>query len=367
MNHGSPDYYREKSVKESLIATHELFKHIDDLNSPLVKPILTPRFALSCTPDLLCKLGHITKHNTHLAIQTHISENKKEVQDVLEMYKDWGVKTYAEVYDKAGLLTDRTILGHAVHLERSEMELIKQRGAGVSHCPTSNFNLNSGMARVGEMIDLGIKARIFTASPAYTQTTNTNITYLTSQVGLGTDVSGGFSPSMLRTIQDTCFTSKMIAVYPLVPSHNEHERCQEKSHRAVQFTNQPLRIPALVYLATVGGAQLCHLEHTIGTLEPGKSFDAILASVRPESGNAGIWTGPEEFNGHVRNVAEGEEDAEAQSAILTEETKRLEAWLERFLFGGDERNVEKVFVQGRLIGGRVSNLRDNGATIVTDM
>ena len=65
--------------------------------------------------------------------------------------------SYADVYDHFGLLSERTILAHAVHLEESEVELIKARGCGISHCPTSNFNLRSGMARIGELLDRGIK------------------------------------------------------------------------------------------------------------------------------------------------------------------------------------------------------------------
>lgn len=76
--------------------------------------------------------------------------------------------TCITVYDHFGLLTQKTILAHCVHLEETEMTLIKQRKAGISHCPTSNVNLRSGCSPVAELLDRGIK------------------------VGLGTDVSGGF-------------------------------------------------------------------------------------------------------------------------------------------------------------------------------
>lgn len=68
-----------------------------------------------------------------------------------------GDLTYAGVYDHYGLLRENTILAHAVHLQPSEIDLISQRGSGISHCPTSNFNLTSGMAKVGVMLDKGIK------------------------------------------------------------------------------------------------------------------------------------------------------------------------------------------------------------------
>ena len=159
MNRNSPDYYREPSADASVKATVQLINHIRSLNSPLVKPIVTPRFAISCTNDLLKDLGDLAKADPTLAIQTHISENKHEVNFVQALFPE--CNSYAEVYDVHGLLTQRTILAHGVYLEEREMELMKSRGAGVSHCPTSNFNLNSGMARVGEMLDRGLKVRSY--------------------------------------------------------------------------------------------------------------------------------------------------------------------------------------------------------------
>ena len=145
------------------------------------------------------------------------------------------------------------------------------------------------------------------------------------QVGLGTDVSGGFSPSILTAIQDACICSKMVHIHPT------HEKGLEI--QKTQFTNRPLGIPTLLYLATVGGAELCCLQDKIGRLKAGMNFDALVASVRPDSGNQKIWSVIEDFE-------------------RAPDAKTLEACLERFLFGGDERNIEKVFVQGKLIGGR---------------
>ena len=80
--------------------------------------------------------------------------------------------TYAGVYDAFGLLRENTILAHAVHLEEEEVEIIKARRAGVSHCPTSNFNLRSGCARIGMLLDRGVKVRpplLFPLSPVLPQ------------------------------------------------------------------------------------------------------------------------------------------------------------------------------------------------------
>lgn len=165
-----PDHYVEASADESLTATEALITHIHSLtppsnapntttgkftSEPLVQPIITPRFAISCTSELLTSLGKLAASDPTLRIQTHISENPKEVALTKELYPN--SSTYTAVYDDHGLLRENTILAHAVHLEVAEMELIAKRRAGVSHCPTSNFHLSSGVASVGEYLDRGMK------------------------------------------------------------------------------------------------------------------------------------------------------------------------------------------------------------------
>ena len=167
MNRNCPDYYVEPSSEASLSATKDLIAHIRSFPRParrdstldaLVQPILTPRFAISCTPDLMSSLGELASSDSTLRIQTHISENPREVAYTKELFPN--SKTYTNVYDDHGLLRENTILAHAIHLEDEEVELIKRRKAGISHCPTSNFNLSSGVARVGEYLDRGIKVSI---------------------------------------------------------------------------------------------------------------------------------------------------------------------------------------------------------------
>lgn len=177
MDRQSPDYYVEPSVHDSVQCTHEIIAYIRSLPSPtgsssdvLVHPVLTPRFAISCTPELLTQLRELVTSDPTLTIQTHISENASEVDFTKSLFppsilptppNHTGPKpketTYAGVYDAYGLLRSNTILAHAVHLEGSEVELIKRRNAGISHCPTSNFNLRSGYAKVGALLDKGIK------------------------------------------------------------------------------------------------------------------------------------------------------------------------------------------------------------------
>lgn len=180
--------YVEPSANASIDATNALIKYIRALPpppggaEPLVRPILTPRFALSCSHELLGKLRKVAVEDPGLHIQTHISENAREIALTLEQFPPDslpapptplpvvddvnGAKakneggTYAGVYDAFGLLRKNTVLAHAVHLNEEEVAIIKARGAGISHCPTSNFNLRSGRAPVGMLLDHGIKVRL---------------------------------------------------------------------------------------------------------------------------------------------------------------------------------------------------------------
>jgi len=239
------------------------------------------------------------------------------------------------VYDHYHLLRDNTILAHGVHLEEEELELIKERNSGISHCPTSNFNLTSGMAKVGVMLDKEIK------------------------VGLGTDVSGGFAPSILTTIRDASIAAKVVALTsPVDPTDPQ------------SFASKPLKVATLFWLATLGGAHVCKLEHKIGSLEVGKSFDAIVVNIRnspahprhhhhdhhrhhypvsPQSPN--IW-GVGDDEELDLGITRRKDDVDGVHMDDEEELKEeLDAMLERLLFCGDDRNLRRVYVQGHWIGG----------------
>ncbi|KAH9043273.1 guanine deaminase [Lactarius pseudohatsudake] len=299
MDRNSLHDYVEPSVSSSIDDTNALISHIRSLPSPrLVEPVLTPRFAISCSGSLMTKLGAIASADPSLRIQTHISENQEEIRQTLELFPE--ATSYADVYDRHGLLGPRTILAHAIHLGDDEIALLKERDAGVSHCPTSNFNLRSGVCPVGKLTDHGIK------------------------VGLGTDVSGGFSPSILTAIQHASIASKIVAIqHPAEPS------------ATTSFAGRQLPLATLLYLATLGGARVCGSEDRIGSFAPGKAFDALVVSVRGDAGNPGLWGVDLDEALNVKHV----------------ESKELEVWLERFLFTGDDRNIRRVYVQGRWIGG----------------
>ncbi|KLT39243.1 Metallo-dependent hydrolase [Cutaneotrichosporon oleaginosum] len=254
MDRASPPDYVEADCAASMASTHEfldLFPRFcantplplngssnGTSNQPLVRPILTPRFALSCSPPLLAALGQLAEAK-HLPIQTHISENGAEIAAVRKAFP--AAPHYAGVYDAFGLLTPRTILAHGVHLSPPEVALIARRGAGVSHCPTSNVNLNSGAARVLALLDAGVR------------------------VGLGSDCSGGPGTGVLPALRGADAMSRILAF-------------EGRAERG-------LSIPELFYLATRGGAEIAGVD--AGSFEPGREFDALW--IRPRS--PGFWAG----------------------------------------------------------------------------
>lgn len=108
-----------------------------------------------------------------------------------------------------------------------------------------------------------------------------------------------------------------------------------KPVNADSFANKQLPIATLLFLATLGGAQVCCLDHQVGSFAVGKSFDALIVNVTESVGNPALWS----------SLGEGEGGA-------TVSKEALEGMLERFLFCGDDRNISRVFVQGRHIGGK---------------
>ena len=106
----------------------------------------------------------------------------------------------------------------------------------------------------------------------------------------------------------------------------------------------------LLYLATLGGAKVCNLENRIGSLEEGKAFDALLVSVRDDTGNPVLWGYNPRRDSHNPNTSSDEDTCPNEDTTANEKT--LKNWLERFLFCGDDRNIRRVYVQGRLIGGK---------------
>ena len=223
MDRNSPDYLCETA--ESSFTATEVF--VDALkNDDTVAPIITPRFVPSCTSALMEKLGKLVAAR-QLPVQSHLSENKKEIAWVKELHPE--CKNYAEVYDRYGLLTDKTILAHCVHPTDEEIELLIRRGTYIAHCPESNINLTSGIAPIARLLDAGV------------------------HVGLGSDIAAGSQLSLFKAMMSALQVSKMRRYF------YEGERT--------------LSVSEVLYLGTKGGGSFFG---DTGSFEKNFWFDAVV-------------------------------------------------------------------------------------------
>ncbi|KAJ1678871.1 hypothetical protein EV182_003185, partial [Spiromyces aspiralis] len=220
--------------------------------------------------------------------------NRSEVEFVRSLFPE--CESYADVYDKAGLMTERTIMAHCVHNTRAELDAMKARGVGISHCPNSNLTLASGMCDVRRLLMEGFK------------------------VGLGTDVSGGYSPTIMDSIRLAATTNRALIAEKKATAHVIND-----------LDVTPLGVPELIYLATQGGADVVGLGSVIGSLVVGKQFDALLIDLDRK----GSPVPHSDVTPSVKN-----------------EIDKVSRWLrriEQFIYLGDDRNIAAVFVNGRRI------------------
>lgn len=274
--------------------------YVQSLDSDLVTPVITPRFAITCSMKMMEQLSRLAE-KYKIPIQSHISENLDEIKFTLEIFP--GHKNYAEVYDTAGLLTNKCIMAHAVHLEDEEIKLFAKRGSSVSHCPNSNTNLRSGLCDVKRLLAGGVK------------------------VGLGTDISGGNRISILDAVRAALDVSHHLN---FMKKQNILGTGQVSSNEE-NLKYEPLSYKEALFLATLGGAQALGMDDKIGNFLVGKSFDAILIDA---------------YEGIVDNFKMPKELTENQ----TKEDK-FEKLLQKFVYVGDDRNILKVFVNGRQVKG----------------
>ena len=185
---------------------------------------ITPRFALTSSAEQLALAGKLAGEHPDVWVQTHISENAAEIEAVRRAF-DWS-RDYLDVYERFGLMRDRTVLAHCLHLSDGERQRMASAGASAAHCPSSNLFLGSGLFDLAEMSDAGIT------------------------VGLATDVGAGTSLSMLATMR--------------------------ASYEVLQLRQQVLSPCRALYLATLGAARALHLDDRIGNFETGKEADFVV-------------------------------------------------------------------------------------------
>ena len=230
MNRNCPEGLSE-SV-EDMVRGYESI--IGELNGALVRPIITPRFIPSCTPEMLHACGELAA-KYQLPVQSHLSENKDEIALVQLLEKE--SSCYGDAYDHYGLFGQTpTVMAHCVWTEGEELELMKRRGVMVAHCPTSNFNVASGMAPIRKFLDEGL------------------------QVGLGSDISGGHDLSIFRMMVYAIQVSKI---------HYQRQREQSSSGSKARF----ITLSEAFWLATKSAGSFFG---RVGTFEPGYAFDALV-------------------------------------------------------------------------------------------
>lgn len=191
---------------------------------------LTPRFAPTSTDAQLEAAGALWREFSDVYVQTHVSENRKELAWVAELFPD--CSDYLGVYEKYGLLGPRSILGHGIYLSEREKDVVAETGSAVAHCPTSNLFIGSGLFDLQASQQRGKPLR----------------------VGLATDVGGGTSLSIFATLR---------AAYEIAQLQS--------------FSLHPLQA---FYLATLGGAKSLYLDDRIGNLAPGYEADLTVIDLK---------------------------------------------------------------------------------------
>lgn len=182
----------------------------------------SPRFALTSSEALLEAIGKLRERFPEAYLHTHISEQPGEVEAVRSQFP-WA-KDYTEVYERYGLLRERTVLAHGVHLGNDELDRIQQHNCSLAHCPSSNFFLKSGRFRLTEVIERRIR------------------------FGLGSDVGAGPELNMFKVMKDAQYMQQ---------------------DALVSFNT-------LFHAATLGGAEALFLEDRIGNFLPGKEADFVV-------------------------------------------------------------------------------------------
>ncbi|KAJ5239282.1 hypothetical protein N7468_003901 [Penicillium chermesinum] len=312
-----PSYYVDESAEEGFNATKSTIDYIHsiDPNGTLIKPIITPRFAPSCSNESLDGLGQLAaSYDPPLHIQTHIAETTSEVELVQQLFPE--SSSYADVYDKAHLLTNRTILAHGIHLTKEEWALIVKRGSAVAHCPASNSALGSGLAPVRAMLEAGVT------------------------VGLGTDVAGGYSTSILEVARQASLVSRLLsysAEYLALIGNTTAEGTDG---------HEKLSPDDVLYLATRGGAQVVHMADDIGGFDTGMIWDAQLIELGAVQ-NKTISPLPAKPLKSLVSRAAAESATVGNIDLFGNETWQEQ--IQKWMWSGDDRNVKNVWVQGKLV------------------
>ena len=227
---------------------------------------LTVRFAPTSTPAQLAMAGRLAAADPTLYLQTHVAENRAEVRWVAELFP--AARSYLDVYARAGLVHRRSVFAHGIWLDDADRALLHEAGAQIAFCPSSNLFLGSGLFDWHEAAEAGVA------------------------VSVATDVGGGTSLSMLKTLAD--------------------------AYKVQALAGRRLSAWAALHAATLAPAQALELEHEIGSLEAGRLADVC------------VW------DWAVGAVAA------RRMEVVREVHEKVFAWMTL----GDERNLVETYVAG---------------------
>ena len=223
-------------LENAIRASGELCERWHGAADGRLRYAFTPRFAVSCTTDMLRESASLAEHYG-ATWQTHLSEDAREMATVAEHFP--GATDYLDVYDQAGGLGRKALFAHSIHLSEREIGRMVETDSAVAHCPVSNMFIRSGVMPIARFLDEGLR------------------------VGLGTDVAGAPELSVITQMRLGFF--------------------QHNSSAVVAGTNAPVPEPLeWLRLGTLGGAEALGLDDVIGSLQPGKEADLI--AIDPELG-----------------------------------------------------------------------------------
>ena len=238
---------------------------------------VTVRFAVTSSPEQLAMAGELCRRHPGVYLQTHVAENTQEVRWVAELHPE--ARSYLDVYHRAGLLHERSVLAHGIWLDAHDRALLRDSGAQVAHSPSSNLFLGSGLFDWQAAIDTG------------------------HRVSVATDVGGGTSLSMLRTLAE--------------------------AYKVQALRGTRLNAWTALHAATRGAAEALGLAHEIGHLGEGALADVVLWD----------W---------AHGPVAGQRDAVARGAVTGVPAQDLHTRVFAWMTLGDERNVVATYVAGAL-------------------
>ncbi|WWC71075.1 uncharacterized protein I206_105028 [Kwoniella pini CBS 10737] len=294
--------YGESSVNDSISSLIEFLDKLEDYLSKfqsherLVQPIITPRYVPVCSDELLLKLKKLGDERG-IRVQSHMCEGRDQMDLV---YKQRGKKDQ-DIWNDLGFLGPNTLQAHVTYLDEEMIPLLKDRQITIAHCPLSNAYLSEKQFPLREALDHSLN------------------------VGLGTDIAGGYTLSIQNQMRQAVVISRL----------REGARCEKLNCSFAESTNKGEKNLSIdwvesIYLATRGGKKGMGLG---GCLEVGMEFDVQLIELTDEESPSGIG-------------ALDLFDIESKGIDSEEEWKR---YIERWWCNGDERNRKNMWIQGRKV------------------